>query len=315
MPARGNTPFSAILSRFATLLHFVTMPLFITRLLLSLLPLLASLASAATTPLPVAVSVLPQKYLVERVGGSWVAVSSLVSGGKDPHTFEPTPAQVAQLAKAQLYFATGMSFETGWLGKLQRSQSTRVVDMRQGIKLRQQEAMLELGHGHDDHEHGGSDPHVWTSPANLRLIATTIERELARSLPPTSHAELRQNKEALLRDIERSEQKIRALLAQSAVRRFMVFHPSWGYFADAYGLQQLPIEYEGKEPGPRTLAQIIAIGKREQIKVVFVQPQFSARAAGNIAGSLNARVEKLDDLAENVLANLESAAAAIAVSR
>lgn len=291
------------------------MPLF-TRLLLCLLPLLASLAQAAETPLPVAVSVLPQKYLVERVGGRWVVVSSMVSGGKDPHTFEPTPAQVAQLAKARLYFATGMSFERSWLGKMQRSQNTRVVDMRQGIKLRQQEAMLELSHSHDDeHEHGGSDPHVWTSPANLRLIAATIERELAASLPATSYTELRQNKEALLRDIERSEQRVRNLLARSAVKRFMVFHPSWGYFADAYGLQQLPIEYEGKEPGPRTLAQIIAIGKREQIKVVFVQPQFSARAAGNIAGSLNARVEKLDDLAENVLVNLESAAAAIAASR
>jgi zinc transport system substrate-binding protein len=307
-----NEPFSAILARFATLLHFAAMQLF-TRFLLCLLPLSAVVAHAAS--LPVAVSVLPQKYLAERIGGRWVTVSSLVSSGKDPHTFEPTPAQVAQLAKAQLYFATGMSFETGWLGKLQRSQNTRVVDMRQGIKLRQQEAMLELGHGHDEHKHGGSDPHVWTSPANLRVIATTIERELAGSLPPASHAELRQNKEALLRDIDRSDQKIRALLAQSAVKRFMVFHPSWGYFADAYGLQQLPIEYEGKEPGPRTLAQIIAIGKREQIKVVFVQPQFSARAAGNIASSLNARVEKLDDLAENVLLNLESAAAAIAASR
>lgn len=104
------------------------MPPFILRLLLRLLPLFALPAYGATSPLPVAVSVLPQKYLLERIGGRWVTVSSLVSGGKDPHTFEPTPAQVAQLAKAQLYVATGMSFETSWLGKLQRSQGTRVVD-------------------------------------------------------------------------------------------------------------------------------------------------------------------------------------------
>ncbi len=292
------------------------MPLF-TRLLLCLLPLLASLAHAGVTPLAVSVSVLPQKYLVERVGGRLVKVYAMVSGGKDPHTFEPTPAQVAQLAQAQLYFATGMSFEQAWLGKLRSGKTTRVVDMRQGIKLRQQEDMLELGGkpGHEHDEHGGSDPHVWTSPANLRIIAATIQRELGKSLPAESQSELQQNTQNLLRDIDRSEQKIKAQLAQSPVKRFMVFHPSWGYFADAYGLQQLPIEYEGKEPGPRTLAQIIGIGKREQIKVVFVQPQFSARAASNIASGLNARVEKLDDLAENVLANLESAAAAIAASR
>jgi zinc transport system substrate-binding protein len=290
------------------------MPLF-TRLLLCLLPLLASLAQAGVTPLAVSVSVLPQKYLVERVGGRWVKVYTMVSGGKDPHTFEPTPAQVAQLAQAQLYFATGMSFEQAWLGKLRSGKTTRVVDMRQGIKLRQQEEMLELNSGHEHEEHGGSDPHVWTSPANLRIIAATIQRELGKSLPAESQSELQQNTQNLLRDIERSEQKIKAQLAKSPVKRFMVFHPSWGYFADAYGLQQLPIEYEGKEPGPRTLAQIIRIGKREQIKVVFVQPQFSARAASNIASGLNARVEKLDDLAENVLANLESAAAAIAASR
>lgn len=315
MHARGNTPFSAILSRFATLLHFAIMPLF-SRILMCLFPLLASLAQAGATPLTVSVSVLPQKYLVERVGGRWVKVYAMVSGGKDPHTFEPTPAQVAQLAQARLYFATGMSFEQAWLGKLRSGNTTRVVDMRQGIKLRQQEDMLELnigGHGHD--EHGGSDPHVWTSPANLHIIAATIQRELGKSLPAESQSELQQNTQNLLRDIERSEQKIKAQLAHSTVKRFMVFHPSWGYFADDYGLQQLPIEYEGKEPGPRTLAQIIGIGKREQIKVVFVQPQFSARAASNIASGLNARVEKLDDLAENVLANLESAAAAIAASR
>lgn len=290
------------------------MPLF-TRLLICLLPLLAPLAHAEATPLAVSVSVLPQKYLVERVGGRWVKVYAMVSGGKDPHTFEPTPAQVAQLAQAQLYFATGMSFEQAWLGKLRSGKTTRVVDMRQGIKLRQQEEMLELNSGHEHDEHSGSDPHVWTSPANLRIIAATIQRELAKSLPAASQSELQQNTQNLLRDIERSEQKIRAQLAQSPVKRFMVFHPSWGYFADAYGLQQLPIEYEGKEPGPRTLAQIIGIGKSQQIKVVFVQPQFSARAANNIASGLNARVEKLDDLAENVLANLESAAAAIAASR
>lgn len=290
------------------------MPLF-TRLMLCLLPLLASLVQAAVKPLPVSVSVLPQKYLVERVGGRWVKVYAMVSGGKDPHTFEPTPAQVAQLAQAQLYFATGMSFEQAWLGKLRSGKTTRVVDMRQGIKLRQQEEMLELNSGHEHDEHSGSDPHVWTSPANLRIIAATIQRELGKSLPAESQSELLQNTQNLLRDIDRSEQKIKAQLAQSPVKRFMVFHPSWGYFADAYGLQQLPIEYEGKEPGPRTLAQIISIGKSQQIKVVFVQPQFSARAASNIASGLNARVEKLDDLAENVLANLESAAAAIAASR
>ena len=221
------------------------MPLF-TRLLLCLLPLLASLAQAGVTPLAVSVSVLPQKYLVERVGGRWVKVYTMVSGGKDPHTFEPTPAQVAQLAQAQLYFATGMSFEQAWLGKLRSGKTTRVVDMRQGIKLRQQEEMLELNSGHEHEEHGGSDPHVWTSPANLRIIAATIQRELGKSLPAESQSELQQNTQNLLRDIERSEQKIKAQLAKSPVKRFMVFHPSWGYFADAYGLQQLPIEYASR---------------------------------------------------------------------
>lgn len=272
--------------------------------------------ATANEPLPVAVSVLPQKYLLERIGGRWVAVTTLVGSGRDPHTFEPTPKQVALLSRARVYVATGIGFETAWLPKLRRSNpALKIVDMRQGLPLRKQEPLLELDGASHGHAHSGSDPHVWTSPANLKQIARTLQRELQPLLPAAAHTELQQNLAALQRDIDATDARIRPLLARTQARRFMVFHPAWGYFADAYQLQQIPIEYEGKEPGPRTLAQIIALGKREQIRTVFVQPQFSARAAANIAGGLNARVEKLDDLAENILVNLESAAQAIAASR
>lgn len=182
-------------------------------------------------------------------------------------------------------------------------------------------------HGHESHDHGahakghaeapaaqapqGLDPHVWLAPGPAKVIAHNTFDALA-AIFPDKESTLRSNLDKLLAEIDALDARIRETLAPipQEKRRFLVFHPTWGYFADAYNLEQLPIEMEGKDPGPAELARIIERAKSEGIVVVFVQPQFSATSAQVVAREIGGRVEKLDPLAEDWADNLERAAAA-----
>lgn len=285
------------------------------RILPALLALLAALPpdAPAAQPLEVTVSIAPQKHFVERVGGAAVKVNIMVRPGSSPHEYEPTPQQMAALARSKAYFAVGVEFEKAWLPRFRRAApGLEVVDTIVGIeRLKMAEPRSVGGHSHA-HDHGGADPHVWLSPPLVRLQAMNIRDALIR-LDPARAADYHRNYEAFARDINRvDEAVITALAAAPPTRRkFLVFHPSWGYFARAYGLTELAIEVEGKEPGPRQLAQVIDIARKEGIGVIFVQPQFSRRSAETVAQALSARIATLDPLAEDWPANLLAAADAL----
>lgn len=280
---------------------------------LSLL-LCVSLAQGAES-LQVFVSVLPQQTLVERLGGDRVVVESLVRPGFSPHTYEPTPSQVARLSKADLYVRIGMPFEDAWLDRLRAvNPNMRILDARDGIALREIAA-----HDHDDTEHDHAtdatelDPHLWTSPLLVKQMALTLRETLA-ALDPTHAPEYAANFTAFSAELDALDHDIRAELAHLTQRRFMVFHPAWGYFAATYGLTQIPIEKAGKEPGPRSLAALIDQARREQVRVIVVQPQFPRKAAEQVARAINGRVEVIDPLAPDYFHNLRQIARVIAAS-
>jgi zinc transport system substrate-binding protein len=212
-------------------------------------------------------------------------------------------------------------FERAWLPRFAAANSQMpIFQTDQGIAKRLMAAHDHHDHagheehkGHDAHDgHGGiPDPHVWLAPDTVRVLAENTAQGLSRIDP--AHASVYQaNLERFLREIENLDADLRETLASLPENRrsFMVFHPSWGYFADAYGLTQIPIESEGKEPGPRELARIIEHGRELGVPVVFVQPQFSDKSARLIAQEMGARVAVLDPLAENWAENLASAARA-----
>ena len=86
--------------------------------------------------------------------------------------------------------------------------------------------------------------------------------------------------------------------------RFLVFHPSWGYFAHAYHLEQVPIEIEGKNPKPAQMKELIEYAKEKGIKVIFIQPQFSTKSSEQIAKEIGGQVAFANPLAENWASNL-----------
>ncbi len=280
---------------------------------LLILPLLS--ASAWSDPVRVFVGVPPLQTFVERVGGEQVEVHSLVQPGQSPHTYEPTPRQVAALGSADLYVGVGIPFETAQLPRIRAANPRlRVLDVREGIDLRRLEA-----HG-ETHSHLGDaamaqaaemDPHVWTSPPLALRIAQGIRDALTEIDPGNARAYVA-NYDNFAVDLVRLDGDIRALLDPLTVRRFMVYHPSWGYFADTYGLMQVPIEKAGKEPGPRSLAALIDQARQEGVKVIFAQPQLAKKSAEQVAAAIGGRVVVIDPLAADYMASMRQAAREIA---
>lgn len=298
-------------------------PIFFALVSLTLL-LSASLTPAAAAPLEVFVSILPQKTIVQKIGGELVHVSVMVPPGAGPATYEPKPSQMARLSRSAIYFSVGVPFEQAWLPKFAAANpGMRIVPTDHGIEKR---AMAEHHHDaerqtHDDaeyHDHDGDDtpaehvldPHVWLAPALIKVMAENIFNALDERLP--GHGELlRQNLTAFKSDVDDADEEASALLAPLKGRRFMVFHPSWGYFAQAYGLIQIPVEIEGKAPKPAQLERLIREAREQAVKVIFVQPQFSTRTARIIADSIGGRVITADPLAADLLENLVRQARAI----
>ena len=277
-----------------------------------------------TAPLEVFVSILPQKTFVERVGGEHLHVTSLTRPGQSPETFEPTPRQVAALASADLFVGTGMPFETTWMARLQAANPRmRVLDAREGITLLPAEDHdHDHAHGsapdHSDatepaHVHDAGDPHVWTSPRLVARMSINIRDTLAE-LDPTHAEDYARNQAAFAAELARLDADLRHLLADLPSRKFLVFHPAWGYFAQDYDLVQVPIELGGKEPGPRALASLIEAARLDGIRVVFVQPQSDPRFAARIAEAIDGQVLAIDPLAPDYVANLREVARQIAAA-
>lgn len=260
-------------------------------------------------PLRVFVSVVPIQVFVTKIGGEHVDARAMVRPGFNPSTYDPTPRQISDLAAAVLYVRTGVPFEEAWMERIRSANpAMQVLDARDGITLRTLEA-----HDHDDHNghddeagHGHEqDPHVWVSPPLVEQMVGAI-RDKLRELAPAHAGDFARNHDAFVRELKTLDDDLHRLLDPLPNRKFMVSHPAWGYFADSYGLIQVPIENEGKEPGARALAALIDKAKQDKIKVVLVQPQFDKRQAGQIAQAIGGVVIAVDPLAADYVDNLRS---------
>jgi len=265
--------------------------------------------------LPVFAGIPPLAYLVERIGGDHVEVGILVSPGQDPHTFEPTPRQILALSRAAMFFKIDMPFENTILEKVRKdNRRLEVVDATQNIKKRAVNAACcrqTTGHDHDhEAEAGEPDPHVWLSPVMLKIMSQNIAAALCRADP--AHAgDYRRNLAAIVHRLDELDRRIRKSLAPYRGRTFYVFHPGFGYLADAYGLKEEAIEAGGRAPTPKQLRSLIARAKADGVKTVFIQPQYAPESAQAVADALDAKIVAIDGLARNVLADIDDIAAKI----
>lgn len=274
-----------------------------------------SFCAAMDKPI-VFVSIVPQKFFVQQISKDIVDVEVMVKPGASPATYEPKPSQMAKLSSASAYFAIGVPFEQAWLGKISAvSPDMQIVQTDRGIEKiamalhnHEDEMDEEQHHTEDVHENGQSehtilDPHIWLSPVLVkRQIAVILEG--LTSIAPEHSAEFEMNYRIFLKKIDALDLELRSNLKGNKGLRFMVFHPSWGYFAKEYGLKQVPIEIEGKSPKPSQLGKLIRHARKNGIGVIFAQPQFSQKSAKVVAREIGGKVIFVDPLAEDWLANL-----------
>jgi len=282
---------------------------------LFLLSLLTAPAATAADRISAFVSILPQQTLVQQIGGDRVDVRVMVAPGASPATYEPSPRQMAALSRAAVYFAVGVPFERVWLERIAAA-NPRMKIVRTDREIEKipmaahphgEEAHHNEGRDHDD-SGGIPDPHVWLSPPLVKIQARAL-RDALQELDPAHRQTFAANHRALVADIDVLHAELQRRFADRQGARFMVFHPSWGYFARTYGLVQEPIELEGKAPKPAQLRALIEEARRRGIRVVFVQPQFSTRSAELIAREIGGRVAFADPLAADWAANLRRVAA------
>ncbi len=253
----------------------------------------------------IVVTIPPQQEFVEKIAGDKVKVIVMVPPGASPHTYEPTPTQMADVSKADMYaqVGSGLEFETTWFDKIKETNNKMlVVNCSRGIKP------IPTG---DIDEYGRPDPHVWLSPKNAQVMVENIYAGLIQ-LNPENREYYKTKKKEYINELEALDKEIEAKLSKKENKKIMVYHPAWTYFMEEYGFQQIPIEKEGKEPTPRGIASLISQAREDNITVIFASPQFSTKSAKTIADEINAEVILLDPLAKDYVGNLGKIAGEIA---
>lgn len=291
----------------------------------------------------VSTSILPTAYFINQIAKDSVDVITMVAKGDDPHTYEPRPRQIKALAKSELYFSVGIEFEKVWLPKFKDSfKNLNIIDTSKDIakiefkdehedkhhehaahnhKAHEHEhenhehsehnhKTHDHDHDHHGHDHDGLDPHIWLDPVLVATQAENIAAALSKKYP--QNAELYSKNLTKFKDeLKELDKYIKNELSGLDGAKFIVYHPSWGYFAKRYNLEQIAIEVDGKEPSAKELAKLISEAKEENAKVIFVAPAFSKKAAELVARQTGANVVEIDPLASDWANSLKQTAKAL----
>ncbi len=291
-------------------------------LLIGIILLLSGCTQKETTneKTSVLVTIIPQLEMVTSIGGEYVDVTLMVPAGESPHSYEPTPNQMIKIAQASAYFivGSGVEFELSNINSiLEQNPDLILFNCSQDIDIISFDEHFGRGHHsendsqeqnqEDDHDHSGTDPHVWTSPVNYKKMAEVVYQGLVEI--DSVHQEIYfSNYQYFISSIDSLHENISIRLAPYTGKSFMVYHPAWGYFGDTYNLTMIAIEDEGKQPGPAGLAAIINQTQNQNISVIFVSPQFDTSSAQTIADEIDGVVAYADPLTTDYKQTLQNLA-------
>lgn len=239
----------------------------------------------------ITVTIAPLAYLTEKIAGDNYQIETFVPNGSSPETYEPSPQQLVRLSNSKIYFFVGhLGFEQTWLERMEKNApQTSFVCASEEIKY------ITSTHQHGDHAHEGVDPHVWTTPANLKVMARNIAAGLSKTYPENRKV-FAKNLKALEDSLDATDREIRQLLSGKEKRSFLIYHPTLSYFAREYGLEQLVIEEDGKSPSPAHLQQLIRTCRTKNAHTVFLQKEFDRRNAEVIARETQTQIVEINPL-------------------
>ncbi len=246
----------------------------------------------------VAVSIPPQAEFAEKVGGDRVKVVTMVPAGANPHTYEALPEQLKEVSNARMYVqvGSGLEFEMNWMDKLKEINKNMLnVNSSQGIDL--------MPNQDRDEEENQYDAHVWTSPRNAKIMVENTYQGLIQ-VDPENKEYYKANKERYLQELDVEDKKINMTLSGVKNKNILVYHPAWGYLCRDYGMNQISIEKNGKEPTPQGMVSLINQARENNITVIFISPQFSKKSAESVAQDIGGEVVMVDDMDKNYIDNL-----------
>ena len=255
----------------------------------------------------ITVSIEPQRYFVEKIAGDRFKVRCMLDKGGSPETYEPSMANMMLLEKSAAYFFVGkLGFETAIRGKI-----TEYNPNIKSYDLSREVSMLEGCHHFDADDDHGTDPHIWTSVANAKIIVTNIHAALCE-LDPDGAEIFDENLRNFTAELNELQSQLDAKLADCRGKAFLVWHPSLSYFARDYGLQQISIEYEGKESPLKHVQDKIDLAKSSGATVFFLQKDMDSAQAAAVNAEIGAKVVEINPLSYNWKTEIERIADAIA---
>lgn len=242
----------------------------------------------------ITVSIAPFKYFVEQIAGDDFKVNVMVPAGADPHTYEPFPEQINKLRKSVAYISNGyLGFELNWLDRFyETNMSMKRLSLGDGIDP------LTTEHHHENGHIEGADPHYWVSPKCALVMASSVKGMLCE-LNPLHKQEYETNYQLLISKIQEIDKRARELFSEVPDKSFMIYHPNLAYLARDYGLEEIPVEFEGKEPSPSRMRELIDRARKDKLKTIFVQVEYDTKNAKAIAGEIGAQIILIDPLSEN----------------
>jgi zinc transport system substrate-binding protein len=242
----------------------------------------------------ITVSIGPFKYFIEQIAGDEFKVNVMVPAGADPHVYEPFPEQINQLRKSVAYISNGyLGFEKNWLGRFYETNRTM-----KRLSLNDKIEPLVSEHAHAGNHVEGADPHYWVSPGCAIIMAGSV-RNLLLVLNPSHKEKYEANYQILISRIRAIDLKAVKLFSGLTNRSFIIYHPNLGYLARDYGLEEISVEYEGKEPPPSRLKELIDHARKHGLKTIFVQKEYDTKNAKAIAEEIGAEIKIIDPLSEN----------------
>jgi zinc transport system substrate-binding protein len=250
----------------------------------------------------ISVSVLPQKYFAEAIAGSTIKVNVMIPPGASHSSYEPTARQMNLLTNSQAYLKIGhLDFELAWMPRFVGiNTEMKIFDLSEGIDLitgkSHQYHESENLHSNEDTE--GVDPHIWMSPANVKKIAFNILNSLTSVYPADSSVFLT-NYNAFIIQVDSVLALFNAQAEMLKGKSFIIYHPALAYLARDYGMEQIVLEFEGKEPPPAHIKSIIDLAKEKNIKYIFVQKQFSIDNSRSLANEINAEIIPINPVDED----------------
>ena len=241
------------------------------------------------------VTIDPQKYFLSTIVGDHFKVECIVPSGSNPESADFTPSQMMELNKSLAYFKIGyMGIENTLIDKVSQTNPTlKIVNCSEGIEILEGHD-CEGDHHHDhNHGHAGGDPHTWSSVKSARIIAENMYKAVLE-LDSANVSDYTSNYNKLQAEINQTDSIVKSYLEKAPSKSFIIYHPALTYFAEEYGLTQHSIEYEGKNPSPSQLNELIDKAKKEGVKVVFIQREFDVKNAETVAQAIGAKTVSLN---------------------